>query len=135
MDTIQQLKDKITPILKEVEAIKFAYLHGSYADGSNRENSDLDLAIFVEKDVFEVRNKTLDLLDKAGFENIDLGILSYDSESLFNFQVISKGILLFTKNLEFQNRVEAEMLARYYDAQHFRDLTYQLTLDRLNYNG
>ncbi len=45
MDIIKKCKD----ILMKYEDIVFSYIFGSYAQNSIRENSDIDIAIYLKK--------------------------------------------------------------------------------------
>ncbi len=64
-------------VFRRYDAIQAVYLFGSYAEGRARENSDLDLAVVLHREV-QGRPDLLDVLTDlvtAGFENVDLVFL------------------------------------------------------------
>ncbi len=68
-DEIQNIKDKITPILKEQEFVLRASLFGSFARGDNNTESDVDILIKISKpidllDFFDLREKLEAVLSK-----------------------------------------------------------------------
>lgn len=68
-DEIQNIKDKITPILKEQEFVSRASLFGSFARGDENEDSDVDILIKISKPIdllvfFDLREKLEAVLSK-----------------------------------------------------------------------
>lgn len=68
-DEVQNIKNKITPILKEQEFVLRASLFGSFARGDNKEESDIDILIKISKpidllDFFELKEKLEGVLSK-----------------------------------------------------------------------
>ena len=61
------LEEKIKKTLEKERNILFAYIFGSYARGEARENSDIDLAIYVKripKDIFKYESKIASKIEK-----------------------------------------------------------------------
>ncbi len=101
-------KDKIVKILKEYfekeDNVIFAYLFGSYAKGKERENSDVDIAVYVNEEIANDSKKVLDFQIKHMSnisdilkKEVDLVILNHASP-LLRHEVISEGILLVEKD-------------------------------------
>ncbi|AEM73718.1 DNA polymerase beta domain protein region [Caldicellulosiruptor acetigenus 6A] len=101
-------KDKIVEILKEYfekeDNVIFAYLFGSYAKGKERENSDVDIAVYVNEEIAKDSKKVLDFQIKHMSnisdilkKEVDLVILNHASP-LLRHEVISEGILLVEKD-------------------------------------
>lgn len=68
-DEIQNIKDKITPILKEQEFVLRASLFGSFARGDENEDSDVDILIKISKPInffkfFDLKEKLEQVLSK-----------------------------------------------------------------------
>ena len=66
------MKTKIENLLANEENVKFTYLFGSHADGTMREKSDVDLAIFFYNDSLERQLRLHHTLQKALKKEIDL---------------------------------------------------------------
>ena len=79
MQTIESIKEAITPIAKE-HGLKRVYLFGSYAKGTANEDSDVDLLIEIGtpisllglseilQDAKEAMNISVDLVTKGGMD-------------------------------------------------------------------
>lgn len=101
--------------------IKLIYIFGSYAKGENREDSDLDIAMYFHNKVdgFE----KLDILDKLveifNREDIDLVILN-NADEVLKFQVIKYGKVIYMEDLATKVTFEARVMSEYMDMEHFR---------------
>ncbi|OGW73799.1 MAG: hypothetical protein A2484_06880, partial [Nitrospirae bacterium RIFOXYC2_FULL_44_7] len=75
----------------------FAFLFGSYAEGSVTRDSDLDIAIFFNSrpDIY-MRNELRGELEKMLGKTADLVALN-DASPVIRMQVLRKGILLVNK--------------------------------------
>lgn len=115
-------KDKIVKILKEYfekeDNVIFAYLFGSYAKGKERENSDVDIAVYVNELIAKDSKKVLDFQIKHMSnisdilkKEVDLVILNQASP-LLRHEVISEGILLVEK--DHNKLVNFKKLSFYY---------------------
>ncbi|MPM85197.1 hypothetical protein SDC9_132275 [bioreactor metagenome] len=101
--------------------IKLIYIFGSYAKGENREDSDLDIAMYFHNEIDGFRK--LDILDKLveifDREDIDLVILN-NADEVLKFQVIKYGNLMYMENLATKVIFEARVMSEYMDMEHFR---------------
>lgn len=93
-------KLKIENIAKKFH-LKLVMLFGSFANGKNREDSDLDIAILGLNGIFfdeqiELTNEFSLIFNK----NIDLSVLN-NANPLLLFQVSKNSILLFGNDEEF----------------------------------
>jgi predicted nucleotidyltransferase len=89
--------------LKTLPEIAFAYLFGSAQNGTIKEGSDLDIAVYLtgkgkndDKET-ELRLKILRILESTvpGFDNFDLVVLN-ESGTILGMQAL-QGTLLFVK--------------------------------------
>jgi hypothetical protein len=101
--------------------IKLIYIFGSYAKGENKENSDLDIAMYFESDMDGVVKLAIldDLVGIFNREDIDLVILNNVDEVL-KFQVIKYGKVIYTEDLVTKVMFEARVMSEYMDMEHFR---------------
>lgn len=99
-DEVQNIKNKITPILKEQEFVLRASLFGSFARGDNDKKSDVDILIKISKpidllDFFDLREK----LEKVLSKKVDL--VSEDAVvSNFREYIYKDLILLYNDSSE-----------------------------------
>jgi len=70
--------DKLKDILSKFEEVEFAYLFGSYADGSFRDDSDVDIAIYIKDgyNIFDTKLKVHHKLEISLNNDIDIVALN-----------------------------------------------------------
>ncbi|HPN70073.1 MAG TPA: nucleotidyltransferase domain-containing protein [Saprospiraceae bacterium] len=108
--------DKILNTLKLlIPGIELIYLFGSMADESNNPDSDIDLAFLSSEKIsnvqrFDVQEKLASILNK----NVDLVDVKTAS-TVMNFQIVSKGIKLYSKNEKKKADFELSAMGQYYD--------------------
>ncbi len=123
MQEVKECLDRKIDVLLESFGIKLIYIFGSFAKGTNRENSDLDIAILLEDNYSPlIKLQILDeLVGIFHIENIDLVILNNVNEVL-KFQVIKYGKVLYMKDLTTKVLFEAHTMSEYMDMEHFRNI-------------
>lgn len=89
------------------------YLYGSYAEGRQRPDSDLDLAILCRKPIdttslYETRMALAQELemdvDCVDLQNIPLTLAA---------QVLESGILILDQDLSYRGKIETALMSRY----------------------
>lgn len=120
---VKECLDKNLDILLESFNIKLIYIFGSFAKGTNREDSDLDIAILLEDNYSPlIKLQILDeLVGIFNIENIDLVILN-DVNEVLKFQVIKYGKVLYMNDLTTKILFEAQTMSQYMDMEHFRNI-------------
>lgn len=127
LDTIKKCRD----ILINYEAIIFAYIFGSYAKGNVREDSDIDIAIYLKDSIGTYVYLDMKMeLSEALKREVDLVILN-DSTPLLKYEIYKKNILLFTHDESIENRYKVKILFEYDDMKRYLDLSYDKTIERL----
>ena len=127
MDIIRKCKN----ILIEYENITFAYIFGSYAQGKIRVDSDIDIAIYLEKKIdIETYLEIKMYLSETCKREIDLIILN-DATPLLKYEIYKKSILLFTRDRTIETSYKVKTLFEYNDIKRYLDLSYDRTIDRL----
>jgi hypothetical protein len=93
MDTRKDLLERLPVILARFPEISFAYLFGSMAEGRERQQSDIDIAIYVRPDL-KIDRLELSSILSAELEGVaDLVILNQAPPAVCH-QVLKSGILL-----------------------------------------
>ena len=127
LDTIKKCRD----ILINYESIIFAYIFGSYAKGNVREDSDIDIAIYLKDSIGTYAYLDMKMeLSEALKREVDLVILN-DSTPLLKYEIYKKNILLFTHDESIENRYKVKTLFEYDDMKRYLDLSYDKTIERM----
>lgn len=109
--------------LKDNSDILAAYIFGSCAGGFTNKESDLDLAIVVKDKRIINYDMIYPLLLPVKFpKNPDISIVDQNSSPLFLYEIISGGIRIFSHDEERAIAFEAEVLDKYYDTKHLRNI-------------
>lgn len=98
----------------------FAFLFGSYAEGSVTRDSDLDIAIFFNSrpDIY-MRNELRGKLEKMLGKTADLVALN-EASPVIRMQVLRKGILLVNKDPRVYDEFFVNTIKEYYDLKQNR---------------
>ena len=111
--------------------IELIYIFGSYGKGTNKDNSDLDIAIHIKGESngfikLDILDELVGILNR---EDIDLVILnSVDTE--LQFQVIKYGKLIYMKDLITKVIFESNVMNRYMDMEYFRNVQNKIIHER-----
>jgi len=119
----KEIYDKIYKTLHIKEEILFAYLHGSFL---NDDFQDIDIVIYLQKT--NKQSKTIkyelalerELETVTGFP-IDARVINHAPLS-FKFNVIKKGVLIFTKDDRKRCDFECLTFVKYHDFNFFRKI-------------
>lgn len=127
MDILKECKS----ILIKYEEIIFAYIFGSYANDKYRETSDVDIAIYLKKDLNpnEYLNIKADLRESLKKE-VDLLILN-NARPLLKYEIYKNHILLFSRDKSMEGRYKVKTLYEYNDIKRYLNLSYEKTIERL----
>ncbi len=108
----KECKEKIVSFLKEKFHPAFIYLFGSFAKGEGREDSDVDLAIYVPEKV-RVYDLFLGANELAGEIHRDAEIIDLkEISTVFAAQIVGTKEVLYC---------EDESLMAYYDIRALKD--------------
>ncbi len=111
----------IIKVLEKESDVLFTYLFGSYAKGTQDEESDIDIAVYLKDESILERDplypsrlaiKIEKTLDKR--KTVDVRILN-DSTLRFRSQVLRYGKLLHSKDERKRIEFETYSLLHYYD--------------------
>lgn len=104
----------IVEIIKlNIPEVEIIYIFGSYAEGTQTKESDVDIAFYSIKEyseyfIFEIAQEISKILKKE----VDLVQLK-KSSTVFQKEVISKGIFIFEKNKIEREIFENTVLKKY----------------------
>jgi predicted nucleotidyltransferase len=129
--------DRLVAALRTVDAVEYAYLFGSRAQGRPRNNSDLDLAIGLRdgKDLEllgDLHDRILGVLDPVvPGERMDLVVLRERTPVALRQQVFRHGRLLFARTLDNLVRLRVRTASEWCDGEPRRREAWAITARRL----
>lgn len=109
-----KLLEKLRTMLEDSEDIAFAYVHGSFVEGSSFR--DLDVAIWIKKPS-GFFNYVVNLSAKASVEvgvPVDLQVLN-EAPLPFKNHVFTRGKVLFSRNEDFRLALVDVVVRQYED--------------------
>lgn len=136
MDTLELkiLSDRISkyPVI-------VAYLFGSEAKSTSGALSDIDIAVFVDKEIakserFDLRLRLSNELSSIMKRMVDVVVLNDVSVQL-SFEVIKHGELIFCSDKSIKVDVETGILSKYLDRRYYDKRHAELTLERIASKG
>ncbi|MFW6140596.1 MAG: type VII toxin-antitoxin system MntA family adenylyltransferase antitoxin [Acidobacteriota bacterium] len=119
MKNLEINKEKLETLCQKYN-IKLMILHGSYAKGNARSESDIDIGILSQKKFdFDEQIKVVSDFSEVFGDKFDPVFLN-GAEPLISYQVAVNGRLLYEakKGMFHQFRIQA--VARYMDSKKFR---------------
>ena len=123
MDYQEQITHLIPKLTELFPMIEVLYLFGSRASKTNKADSDIDLAVFVNKQ-HDSHDPLLDL--KVGgffYEHLkkktDIVIMN-DANPIIQHEVLKNGIILFEKNSENRAKYELTSFKKYIDHIYYQ---------------
>ncbi|MEQ2129873.1 nucleotidyltransferase domain-containing protein [Caldanaerobacter subterraneus KAk] len=121
--------------LKEKYDIKLIYIFGSYAKGTNRKDSDLDIAVLLGGDYtpFEKLELIGDLVEIFKRDDVDLVILN-EANSVLRHQVIKYGKVIFEESEDVRVDFEVKTLREYMDMEYFRKVQMDIVKEWIKEN-
>lgn len=128
-------KKKIAELLRSTQNIKFAYIFGSFAKDESRLGSDLDIAVFFEKEpnLLSIGQLIVNLEEIVDV-NVDLVSLNnlFEKNPKLAYSVIADGILLFCADYKFLSQYKTITYLKYLDFKPVIDLFASKLNDRIS---
>lgn len=123
MDPQEQITHLIPKLTELFPMIEVLYLFGSRASKTNKADSDIDLAVFVNKQ-HNPHDPLLDLKMGAFFaehlkKKTDIVIMN-DANPIIQHEVLKNGIILFEKNSENRAKYELTSFKKYIDHIYYQ---------------
>lgn len=135
MAGIDELKRKLRPIF-ERRGVVVAYLFGSVAEGRDRPDSDVDIAVLLPRSIGEREmadlqiSLILEIGGALGRDDVDVVVLNRAPLEL-RYQVLKHGIPLYCSDEGERIDFEALTLSMYYDYKYYTDRYYREMLRRI----
>jgi predicted nucleotidyltransferase len=136
-DVLQRLTEAAAARIFQQCGVLLAYLHGSHATETAHAESDTDLAVLfpdpVTMDEAINRRRALfaDLAVLLGTDRIHLSILN-GSPSLFRYQVVTRGQLIYADDHRTRARFEGSTYSRYFYDKPFYDTRRRILTEKMS---
>ncbi|WP_421716471.1 type VII toxin-antitoxin system MntA family adenylyltransferase antitoxin [Arcobacter arenosus] len=117
---MKQIQKKLIEYLKNKSDVKFGYLFGSYAHNKYTDNSDLDIALFLENYSLDTQLEISFELSKILKLEVDLVILNHIKNIYLLEDILNNGILI----KDNEQRIDFELIKEHdiLDFKAFRKL-------------
>lgn len=122
--TANEFMEKLKKFISEIDAkhpIELAYLFGSFARGTQNEESDIDIAVLFKSqysdiDEITIRGEIIDCGEAILGRTLDLVSLE-KSPLLLRYEIVKDGIVL--KDSSERGSFESLVLREYFDFEHY----------------
>ena len=132
MEVTEELEHQVSLIVQQEAAkglVEGVYLFGSQVRGNAIVDSDLDVAVIIsdESKLSQIDYGRLYNLfsDVFSEQEVDLRLVTRESSPLFLFQMLKYGQCLYAPDESQRVDLESDIMRRYYDTQHLRDIYHQ----------
>ena len=112
------MKNTVTKLLADYDNVQFAYLFGSYADGTSCGTSDVDLAVYLKDDSLDAQLDLHHFLEKYLHISVDLVCLNTVKNMYLLESILTKGIVV--KNHKDLDYYEVRNQHEIIDFKHFK---------------
>lgn len=118
---------KIIKTLKAEPAVRGAYLFGSQVSKTVNQQSDIDIAVYLDKKLntqqrFAQRLGLINNLSRAlKTDKIDLVVINDLEAVYFKYVIIKEGKLLYQQNILERCELEGRIMSEYFDFKPFLD--------------
>ena len=132
--------DEVKEFLKGHERVRVAYLFGSYAKGKAGPLSDLDIAVLLDGRLDKQESSDLRLRLINGISSIlktdklDVVVMN-DAPLLLNYNIISEGRVLDSKDEHERVMFETRILSRYLDRRYYDERHVKMGIQRIAEKG
>ena len=123
MNVIKKLEKIIPEVAEEFGAVEVLYLFGSYASGATSDDSDVDLAVFVDDSAYRddplVDLKMGVLLENQLGKSVDIVVMNRVSP-IVQHEVLRSGKRLFERSAKRRSFFELKSFKEYSDARYYQ---------------
>lgn len=139
MDNRTKDRNILLKVLKEImegeESILFAYLYGSFVQGTFHPESDIDVAVYLTpsdmKGYLEREKRILStLIDRIHTDRIDLRILNV-LPLVLQYNVLKEGTPILIKDEQSMVDFETEVMNRYFELKPYIDESKEMLFERI----
>jgi len=134
MIRINDIQKRLKPLFEKEKSILFAYVFGSVAQERAHDESDIDLAFYLNtdrvKDTFKKRVLLIEEAQALLNKTVEIVILNEVSSIFFKFVVIKEGKIFFERAHDQRVDFELATMQEYYDYQPFLENYNKAYLER-----
>lgn len=133
---VRKLFPELTKYFSQCPAVEFAYLFGSYGIGREVPLSDVDIAVYLAKEIspheyFDIRLRMMaDLFSLLHTYEVDLIILN-QVDLYLAYQAIATREVLFERDPQVRIEFEARTVDRYLDSKPFRQIQHEYFVSQM----
>src|SRR3989344_6759530 len=121
-----KLIEKIKKALQK-HPVRLAYLYGSYASGNVHEESDTDVAVVLETNIYKPGYQIageVNLEMGRGLPEIDIREINLESDPTFLANVLSTARPIYVQDEKERIDFETKAYQKYYDNEQLNNINY-----------
>lgn len=122
--------DALLDVLRDDPRVRLVYLFGSRARGEAAVDSDVDVAVLLDRRLSWEQERHLRAVTARAQPNLDLVVLN-DAPSLLRREVVADGRCVFARDPREQAEFELVSLSRYLDFQPMRRVQQRYLRERV----
>jgi len=125
MNRVKEIRNRLTPLFKQEKSIIFVYIFGSTTQGTTNFESDVDIAVYLDKkragDFFKKRLFLIEKVQSLLKRPTEIVVLNEVNSIFFKFVIIKEGKVIFERDHGKRVDFELKIMQEYYDFQPFLD--------------
>ena len=132
--------EEVKAFIKRQERVRVAYLFGSYAKGKLGPLSDLDIAVLLDgcldkRESFDLRLRLINGISSIlKTDKLDVVVMN-NAPLLLNYNIISEGRVLDSKDELERVMFETRILSRYLDRKYYDERHVKMGMKRIAERG
>ncbi len=116
-NSYDSLIERVAEQIKKIKGVQAVILFGSYARGTAKGISDIDICVLADRKISE---KIKDEICSFSSQKLDISIF-WDLSPSMRFQIVKEGKMLFSSSEESMHIAKAETFKEYQDFKHILD--------------
>lgn len=132
--------DEVKAFIEGLERVRVAYLFGSYAKGKVGPLSDVDIAVLLDgrldkQERFDLRLRLINGISSIlKTDKLDVVVMN-NAPLLLNYNIISQGRILDSKDEVERVMFETHILSRYLDRRYYDERHVKMGMKRMAERG
>jgi len=132
--------EEVKAFIKRQERVRVAYLFGSYGKGKAGPLSDLDIAVLLDgrlgkREIFDLRLRLINGISSIlKTDKLDVVVMN-NAPLLLNYNIISEGRILDSKDELERVMFETRILSRYLDRRYYDERRVKMGIKRIAERG
>jgi len=134
MENKNQILSRINDFLSNVDEIEFALLFGSFALDRENDISDVDIAIYVNREIDLIKyGNIISDLESTLERKVDLVVINnlYEKDPKLAYEIVTNHRTIFCRNSELLTKFKRVTFSFYFDTIALRNESNERMMNRI----